>query len=94
MALSFSNFQLELKSELRDVCKGTTEEVDKEAVTELDAVNVPGIVCGGGAGCPIGIVCGGGAGCPIGIVCGGGAGCPIGIVCGGGAGCPIGSRNH
>ena len=32
-------------SELTDVCKEATEGVEEEAVTELDAVDAPGIWC-------------------------------------------------
>ena len=46
LAYSFSNFQNGVESELTDVCKGATEGVEEEAVTEpLDAIDVPGIVC-------------------------------------------------
>ena len=36
---------LYLPSELTDVCKRATEVVEEEVVTELDAGDVPGIVC-------------------------------------------------
>ena len=33
-----------VESELTEVCKGATEGVEEESVTEIGAVNIPGIV--------------------------------------------------
>ena len=35
----------EVEIELTDVFKEVTERIEEEAVTELDAVDVPGFVC-------------------------------------------------
>ena len=35
----------EVEIELTDQCTKVTEGIEEEAVTELDAVDVPGIVC-------------------------------------------------
>ena len=35
----------EVESKLTDVCKEVTEGIEDEIVTELDAADIPGIVC-------------------------------------------------